>query len=807
MNPALKLKKSFTGKAAVILFFIAAFSVLGISVYTSILINSISAYFRQNIEARLLGLSRLAATLITPQELAALNVSEDMETPLFKDVRARLIKFGNDTEVLFVYFIRPLSGGQAQFIADNDLTEDAVNLATPPIPMEEDPHLALTEGRAVVTNLGEYSVGFSGIISAFAPVFDDEQKVIALAGVDIADDAVLDTRNRVVVLTVILISSVVFTMLSGFVSLVIYRRKEAAYLKRFTQQEIMSALSRNFISARDAAVLINEALHITGEFLNVSRIFIGVPEGGKAGSRPVYLWCKEPDLAGVPLNGAANNLLHTVFPKEEPDVIKAVSCGNVFKSDTYRVMADAGVVAFLWTPLYIDGRYWSTLSLEECHRGRVWSDSDKQLVSTLSSVIAGAVTRDIREKERDAAREQAEKASRAKSDFLANMSHEIRTPMNAIIGMTSIGRDSASVEKKEYCLKKIEEASTHLLRIINDILDMSKIEASKFELSFQDFNFEKMIQKMVNVISFKVEEKRQLFSVSIDKAIPKYLYGDEQRLGQVVANLLSNAVKFTPEGGSIDLEAKQESEGNRQQVLKISVKDSGIGISPEQQIRLFSSFEQADSSTSRKYGGTGLGLAISKRIVEMMGGKIWVESKPGAGSNFIFTAMLEEGAAPGPESQKDLTAGNIKDSFKGYTILLAEDVDINREIVITLLEPTGIAIDCAVDGKETLELYGANPQKYDMIFMDVQMPEMDGFEATRRIRAKEAELPQKEPFPSGENGIPGSRRHIPIIAMTANVFREDVERCLDAGMDGHVGKPLDLPEVLEKLERYLKNRQ
>ncbi|MDR0497444.1 MAG: PAS domain S-box protein, partial [Treponema sp.] len=237
----------------------------------------------------------------------------------------------------------------------------------------------------------------------------------------------------------------------------------------------------------------------------------------------------------------------------------------------------------------------------------------------------------------ETALEAANSASHAKSAFLANMSHEIRTPMNAIIGMVTIGKSSDDSERKDYCFSRIENASKHLLGVINDILDMSKIEAGKFDLSVAEFNFEKMLQSVVNVISFRVDEKRQKLTVHIDKAIPEILIGDDQRLAQVITNLLGNAVKFTPEKGSISLDTRFLEEENGIDILQISVTDTGIGISPEQQSRLFQSFQQAESSTVRKFGGTGLGLAISKNIVEMMGGKIWIKSEPGEGSTFSFT--------------------------------------------------------------------------------------------------------------------------------------------------------------------------
>ena len=390
--------------------------------------------------------------------------------------------------------------------------------------------------------------------------------------------------------------------------------------------------------------------------------------------------------------------------------------------------------------------------------------------------------------------------SRHKSVFLANMSHEMRTPMNAIIGMTAIGKNENSVERKDYCLSKIDEASRHLLGVINDILDMSKIEANKLYLSVTEFNFEKMIQRTVSVVNYRVNEKQLKLKINIDSAIPKTLIGDDQRLAQVITNLLGNAVKFTDENGYIILDAvllNEKPETGAQTPLtgsvtiQITVKDSGIGMSAEQQVNIFDSFQQADINMTRKYGGTGLGLAISKNIVEMMEGNIWVQSKSGIGSTFGFTVKLkrceDKNADSGSLNMEENKTNSVNNIFTGRRILLAEDVDINREIVIELLKPTDINIDCAENGIAAVRMFRENSSSYDLIFMDLQMPRMDGITATRYIR---------------ELNISNAKT-IPIIAMTANVFSEDIKNCIDSGMNGHIGKPFSVDEIMEILKMYI----
>jgi len=388
----------------------------------------------------------------------------------------------------------------------------------------------------------------------------------------------------------------------------------------------------------------------------------------------------------------------------------------------------------------------------------------------------------------NAAKRKSDMESRYKSVFLANMSHEMRTPMNAIIGMSLIAKTTNDVTLKDYSLKKIDDASQHLLGVINDILDMSKIEANKFELSNIEFNFRKMIHKAVNIVNFRMDEKQHNFTIKIDNDIPENLIGDDQRLTQVLTNLLGNAVKFSNDKGSVDLNASLLGEGKGEYVIKISVKDSGIGISLEQQQKIFTSFQQADSNSNRKYGGTGLGLSICKNIVEMMKGKIWVESELNKGSTFSFIVNLKKGNKKTDNSyDKIIDHNDYKSIFAGRNILLAEDVEINREIIKTLLEPTKINIDCAENGLQAVEGFRQNPQKYDLILMDLQMPEMDGYDAALNIRNSEHQ----------------NAEMIPIIAISANVFKEDVEKCLNAGMNDHIGKPFNLEEMMQKLMLYL----
>ncbi len=696
---------------------------------------------------------------------------------------------------------------------------------------------------------------------------------------------------------------------------------------RLQQQELMSDVSQNFLQGDDMQVLIGRALEATGRFMGVEKIVIAQYMPQESALHYRHGWSDETKsfkpLVPMTIPFDDDAYMHRMFIGDRrPYII----CDSTREDEHLRFLTNHGVKSVMMLPIYANGEFWGIITIDACIEPRHWSDSDISLMQLITSVIAGAIARDALLCELVEAKDLAELSSRAKGEFLSRMSHEMRTPMNAIIGMTTIAQGSDDVAKMKYCLDKINTASMHLLGVINDVLDMSKIESGKFELASYEFDFERMLMKVANVVGFHADEKEQTLVINIDSAMPHNIISDEQRLAQVITNLMNNAVKFTQEQGKISLNVRLVGESEQTCTVRVEVVDNGIGITGEQMSRLFRSFEQADGGISRKFGGTGLGLAISKNIVELMGGTIGVESTPGQGSVFSFTIDVKRGtdgshrkpnvnacvdvrvmvvddspdiceyfttlakttgfvcdtAADGYEACRMLrdenrrydiffvdwrmpemdgielarrikkicendpvvimisaadwstiehearqvgiskylakplfpssivdciseavgkavlettTNSETKDTytgiFRGRRVLLAEDVEINREIVFAMLEPTELSIEWAGNGIDACDMFARSPDRYDMILMDIHMPEMDGYEATRKIRAMQHPVADE----------------IPILAMTANVFREDIDRCLASGMNGHLGKPLDLAEVIEKINAFMPNRK
>jgi signal transduction histidine kinase/ActR/RegA family two-component response regulator len=800
--------KSLRNRIVLALFIISSLVLIALTIYTGYVMGSTSAVLKQDLSERLLANSTVVAQMVTPAELAQLQTPEDMETPLFNQIRQRLIDYADNQSLLYAYYIRVMPDNMAQFIVDNDLTENASNLGNEPIMIEPAVTVALN-GTANVTNLEEYSKGYDGLISAFAPVYNSEGEVVAVAGVDVSDAQIVETNNQSETLTYLLVVSVLLVFISGCANVFLQLRKESQLKRQLEQQELMSTVAQAFVSQVALEELIVATLHMSSDFLNTEHANVLRYTTDTQKPYSIYSWNTKADFASVYALPDLKTIIKTCFPIVPPKdtAVPNIFCNNVSTEydGTFKEFANMGIKSFVWSPIYSENTLWGILSFAETSKHHVWTDSESQLVNVVSSAINNAINRKVIEEQRQQALDDAVEANQAKSDFLSNMSHEMRTPISAVIGMTTIAKVSGEPKRVNYCLSQIEIASNHLLGIINDVLDMSKIEANKLELANVAFVVKTAIEKATSVMSFKISERKQILNLTIADDIPKIIWGDDQRFTQVIANLLSNANKFTPEGGQIDIEVSSAGEENGTNVIKIAVKDNGIGISEEQQQKLFGSFEQADNSTSRKYGGTGLGLAISKRIVEMMGGHIWLESVAGEGSSFFFTiAAVEAQTSDLSDDEPYLRAqgatstgakpgigGNKTPDLSAFTVLLAEDIDVNQEIVIALLEPTCLKLETASNGIEALEMFKARPEKYDMILMDIQMPEMDGLEASRQIRA----LAQTANIEHAAS--------VPIVAMTANVFREDVEKSLAAGMNDHLGKPIDVDELIKKLVAFL----
>ena len=496
---------------------------------------------------------------------------------------------------------------------------------------------------------------------------------------------------------------------------------------------------------------------------------------------PVAISFFDPSCSFVYGNKAMSELLPRIGVNEDDDGLLAYiltsGASKDIPDDALKVLSDIKTQTWSTTVELVsekhDDAYTFALSL---HRV---DDIEKEEGGGLSCLLLTMV--DV--SEIASAKSEAEFASRAKTDFLSNMSHEIRTPMNVIVGMAQIARRTNDIDKKQDCIDKIEASSHHLLALINDVLDMSKIEAGKLVLAEERVDLNDTFTYVDTMMRQKMRESGIDFVM--DKDIShSVVVSDNLRLNQVLINLLSNALKFSPDGGQIRLSVKETDSDPDRSTYLFSVSDQGIGMNEEQKERLFKAFEQADVSITKRYGGTGLGLSISKNIVGLMDGKIWADSEPGKGSTFYFTVRLstleDDGTEAVDRSDRFILPGDAPFDFSTLRALVVDDIEINRAIVSEMFSETGIMIEEAENGIEAVKMFrDSEPGHYDIILMDMQMPEMDGCEATRKIR--------DEDRPDAKT--------VPIVAMTANALVSDIENALDSGMNGHVAKPINFDEM------------
>jgi PAS domain S-box-containing protein len=567
------------------------------------------------------------------------------------------------------------------------------------------------------------------------------------------------------------------------------RKLASERLKKSQQMtSLLHRISNTVSTSKGLDELFTDIRTILSKVIDTTNFFIALYEPGKDQLIFKILFDEKDDIANYPpqkniskgeIAGLSSYVINTAKPLfvTDQDIIdQNIPC--------------AGTLPKIWlgVPLKVGEMVLGVMAVQSYTNANQFSQKDLDLIVTVSEQTAMAIKEVLNTEELKNAKAVAESATKSKSDFLANMSHEIRTPMNAIMGMTHLALQTKLTEKQQDYLKKTHRSATSLLGLINDILDFSKIEAGKMDMESVDFHLDDVLDNVSTLISIKAEETGLALEFQTPTEIPRFLKGDSLRLGQILINLSNNAVKFTAKG-KVTIETKLIEKTSDKFKLQFAVHDTGIGLTREQIGKLFKSFSQADSSTTRKFGGTGLGLTISKRLVEMMDGKIWVESEPGKGSSFIFTACFGHGneeEITARASQKGFDKEALR-SIQGARILLVEDNEINQQVAQEILENAGFVIDIAEDGLKAVE--AVEKTSYDLVLMDIQMPVMDGYESTKTIRGN----PQF--------------KDLPILAMSASAMTQDLEDAKAVGMNDHVAKPIDVDGLMKTLLKWVKHKK
>ena len=531
---------------------------------------------------------------------------------------------------------------------------------------------------------------------------------------------------------------------------------------------VIDALSR----AYNAVWLINDIA--TGSF----SLFRGDTSEGSVHARPT----KEALELLTYEDAKANYINNFVAPSDRERLEKELTLENIIANTTSKKVF--GVV------------FKRVVGDKECYYRIEFAQV--QLPNGKTGIVAGFkdVDEDVRKEQeiqqvlRDAI-ETANATSKAKSDFLSSMSHDIRTPMNGIIGMTAIATAHLDDrERVEDCLKKISEASSHLLSLINEVLDMNKIESGKVELNEENFNLSELVDTLLAMTKAQLESHHHTLKLDVADVVHENVIGDSHRIQQVFVNLMSNAIKYTPDGGTISLTvAERPTNAHGVACYEFVFEDNGIGMTEDFQKHLFEPFTRANDKKTAAIQGTGLGMTITQSLVRMMGGDIQVKSKPGEGSRFAVTIYLKFLDVQNAEAHKEDPLKNLEDlKFEGKRILLVEDHPVNAEIAKNVLQMTGLEVEWVMDGEAAVErMAGSNEGEFDLVFMDIQMPNMDGYQATAAIRA-----------------MTTYARRIPIVAMTANAFADDIRKAKEVGMNDHISKPIDFKELAKILQKWIR---